>query len=98
MTKSKVGNVKPKRNKTSKAEAQIRDYHALGIMVRDRVTEGRLDIETLLKLIDETGQGADSIRKPRVFAARYTAKQLDEHCKLRTLSGRRCPGGTSASC
>ena len=82
---------KPRRDKVSEAEAQLRAYHALGIMVRDRVKEGRLDAETIRKLIEETGHGADNIRKARVFAARYTAGQLDELCKLRSPEGMPLP-------
>ena len=81
----------PRRDKVSEAEAQLRAYHALGILVRDRVKEGRLDAETIRKLTEETGHGADNIRKARVFAARYTAGQLDELCKLRTPEGMPLP-------
>jgi len=81
----------PRRDKVSEAEAQLRAYHALGIMVRDRVKEGRLDADTIRKLIEETGHGADNIRKARVFAARYTAGQLDELCHLRTPEGMPLP-------
>ena len=81
----------PRRDKASEAEAQLRAYHALGLMVRDRVKEGRLDADTLQKLSEETGYGADNIRKARVFAARYTAEQLDELCKLRTPEGMPLP-------
>ena len=38
-----------RQDKGSEAEAQLRAYHALGVMVRDRVKEGRLDAETLRK-------------------------------------------------
>src|SRR4051794_36246836 len=76
-----------RRDKVSEAEAQLRAYHALGVMVRDRVKEGRLDAEMIRKLIEETGHGADNIRKARVFAARYTTGQLDELCQLRTPEG-----------
>ena len=82
---------KPKRDKASEAEAQLRAYHALGTMVRDRVKQGRLDADTILELGDETGHGADNIRKARVFAARYTAGQLDELCQLRTPVGMPLP-------
>jgi len=78
---------KPRWDKASEAEAQLRAYHALGIVVRDRVKEGRLDADTVSKLGEETGHGADNIRKARVFAARYTADQLDELCGLRTPEG-----------
>jgi len=80
-----------RRDKVSEAEARLRAYHALGIMVRDRVKEGRLDADTVLKLSEETGHGADNIRKARVFAARYTAGQLDELCHLRTPEGMPLP-------
>ena len=83
--------VRPRPDTAAEAEAQLRAYHALGIMVRDRVKEGRLDAETIRKLIEETGHGADNIRKARVFAARYTAGQLDELCKLRNPGGMPLP-------
>ena len=83
--------VKPKRDKVAEAEAQLRAYHALGILVRDRAKVGRLDADTLLKLTGETGYGADNLRKARVFVARYTDKQLDELCKLRTPEGMPLP-------
>src|SRR3954447_15872078 len=76
-----------RRDRASEAEARLRAYHAIGIMVRDRVKEGRLDADTLLKLSEETGHEADNIRKARVFVTRYTAEQLDELCKLRTPEG-----------
>jgi len=82
---------KPRRDKVAEAEAQLRAYHALGIMVRDRLKEARLDAESLRKLCEETGHGADNIRKSRVFAARYTAGQLDELCGLRTPEGMPLP-------
>ena len=47
----------PRRDKASASEAQLRAYHALGIMVRDRVKEGRLDADTLTKLSEETELG-----------------------------------------
>src|SRR4051794_28081372 len=80
-----------RRDKASVAEARLRAYHALGIMVRSRVKEGRLDADTLFKLSEETGHGADNIRKARVFATMYTAEQLDELCKLRTPEGMPLP-------
>src|SRR4051794_32602637 len=82
---------KPRRDKASEAEAQLRAYHALGIMVRDRVKEGRLDADAVGKLGEETGHGADNIRKARVFATRYTEGQLDELCRLRTPQGMPLP-------
>src|SRR4051794_24322241 len=78
-------------DRASQAEAQLRAYHALGIIVRDRVKEGRLDADTLRRLSIETGHGFDNIRKARVFAARYTAAQLDALCKLRTPAGMPLP-------
>src|SRR3954447_21698657 len=81
----------PRRDRASEAEARLRAYHALGIMVRDRVKEGRLDADTLRKLDEETGYGFDNIRMARIFAAKYTAKQLDELCKLRTPEGMPLP-------
>src|SRR4051794_35725569 len=81
----------PRRDKASEAEARLRAYHALGITVRDRVKEGRLDADTILKLSEETGHAADNIRKARVFADKYTAEQLDELCKLRTPEGMPLP-------
>src|SRR4051812_44059558 len=82
---------KPRPDKATEAEAQLRAYHALGLLVRARVGEGRLDAATIQKLHEETGHGFDNIRKARVFAARYTAGQLDELCKLRTPEGRPLP-------
>lgn len=82
---------RPRRDKASEAEAQLRAYHALGIVVRDRLKEARLDADTVSKLGEETGHGADNIRKARVFAARYTADQLDELCKLRNPEGMPLP-------
>src|SRR3954452_2913048 len=81
----------PRRDKASEAEAKLRAYHALGIMVRDRVKGGRLDADTVGKLGEETGHGADNIRKARVFADKYTAGQLDELCRLRTPRGMPLP-------
>src|SRR3954447_11450434 len=81
----------PRQDKVSEAEAQLRAYHALGLKVLDRIKDGRLDASTLRELIAETGQGADNIRKGRVFATRYTAAQLDELCKLRTPDGMPLP-------
>ncbi len=80
-----------RRDKVAEAEAQLRAYHALGVMVRDRLKEARLDAATVRKLCDETGHGADNIRKSRVFEARYTADQLDELCQLRTPEGMPLP-------
>lgn len=84
-----------RRNKASEAEAQLRAYHALGVLVRDRVAVGRLDAETVRRLGAETGYGADNIRKARVFATRYTAEQLDALCWLWPLGACCCPGGPS---
>src|SRR4051812_6181151 len=81
----------PRQDKVSEAEAQLRAYPALGRMVIDRVKGGRLDAATLQKLDEETGYGFDNIRKARVFATRYTAKQLDELCRLRTPQGMPLP-------
>ena len=82
---------RPRRDKAAEAEAQLRAYHALGIMIGARVKEGRLDAETVRKLGEESGHGADNMRKSRVFAAKYTANQLDELCKLRTPVGMPLP-------
>jgi hypothetical protein len=78
---------KPRRDKVAEAEAQLRAYHALGRKVLDRLNGGPLDAETLQRLDEETGYGFDNIRKARVFATRYTARQLDELCRLRTPQG-----------
>jgi len=80
-----------RRDKASEAEAQLRAYHDLGLKVIARIKEGRLDAATLQKLSEETGHGADNIRKARVFAARYTSGQLDELCQLRTPEGMPLP-------
>ena len=82
---------KPRRDKASEAEAQLRADHALGIVVRDRVKEGRLDAETVRRLGEESCHGADNICKARVVAAMYTANQFDELCKLRTPEGMPLP-------
>lgn len=87
-TASKGG---PRRDKASEAEAQLRAYHTLGVKVGARFKEGRLDADTLQKLTGETGYGADNIRKARVFAARYSIKQLDDLCRLRTPEGKPLP-------
>src|SRR4051812_32368582 len=82
---------RPRRDKVSEAESQLRAYHNLGRKVIARVKEGRLDADMIQELSDETGHGADNIRKARVFATRYTDTQLDELCKLRTPEGRPLP-------
>jgi len=82
---------KSRRDKASEAETQLRAYHALGRKVIERVQEGPLDAASLQKLEEETGQGADNIRKARVFAAKYTDRQLDELCRLRTTEGMPLP-------
>src|SRR3954447_5150923 len=82
---------KPRRDKVAEAEAQLRAYHALGRKVLERLRGGPLDAATLQELDEETRYGFDNIRKARVFAARYTAGQLDELCKLRTPAGMPLP-------
>ncbi len=43
-----------RRDEISRAEDQLRDDHALGILVRDRVKGGRLDSATLGRIHEET--------------------------------------------
>jgi hypothetical protein len=81
----------PRRDKASEAEAQLRAYHALGRKVLDRLQGRPLDAATLLELDAQTGYGFDNLRKARVFATRYTPRQLDELCRLRTPAGRPLP-------
>ena len=88
MTPAEAG---PRRDKESEAEAQLRAYHALGRKVLARIKDGPLDAVSLRELDEETGYGFDNIRKARVFAARYTARQLDELSKLRTPEGMPLP-------
>src|SRR5436305_1431218 len=81
----------PRRDKASEAEARLRAYHALGWKVRGRIKGGQLDAATVRELGEETGYGADNIRTTRAFAARYTGRQLDELCRLRTPGGMPLP-------
>jgi hypothetical protein len=78
---------KPRRDKATEAEAELHAYHVLGLKVISRVKDGRLDAQTAQELIAETGYGADTIRKTCVLAVRYSARQLDELCQLRTPAG-----------
>jgi hypothetical protein len=75
----------------TEAEVQLRAYHALGRKVLERLQGSQLDAVTLQRLDKETGYGFDNLRKTRVFAARYTARQLDELCRLRTPQGMPLP-------
>ena len=64
--------VRPRRDKESEAEAQLRAYHALGRKVLARIKDGPLDAATLRALHEETGHGFDNLRKARLFARIYT--------------------------
>src|SRR5262249_22139743 len=82
-----------RRDRATEAENRLRDYHALGQKVRERVGEGRLDQATLLELEKKTRYSPDILRKSRTFAASYTPEQLDELCRLRRPDGMPLPWG-----